>query len=107
MIIRNLLPVENWKGIKSNGFEFTDVEIDMIMMRFDIDGEDRITFADLWNSLINVYGNLAKLINCIRKYDKKSKKQQRKRAVQRMWVNIHAMDTDGNGSLDRNEFNES
>ena len=95
------------KVLKSNGFEFTDVEIDMIMMRFDIDGEDRITFADFMEFIdqrVRKFSKVDKLHTKIRQKIKKAAKKTG--SAKNVGAIFHAMDTDGNGSLDRNEFNE-
>eukprot|EP00943_MAST-04B_sp_MAST-4B-sp1_P004860 g4860.t1 len=95
------------KVLKSNGFEFSKHEIDMIMMQFDVDGDDRITFRDFMDFIDQRVKKFSKVDNLHTKIRTKIKKSAKKSgSAKNVGAVFHAMDTDGNGSLDRKEFKE-
>ena len=95
------------KVLKSHGFEFTKHEVDMILMQFDVDGDDRITFSDFMDFIDQRVRKFSKVDSLHTKIRQKIKKSAKKSgSAKNIGAVFHAMDTDGNGTLDRNEFNE-
>ena len=93
--------------MKSHGFEFTKHEVDMILMQFDVDGDDRITFSDFMDFIDQRVRKFSKVDSLHTKIRQKIKSLRKKSgSVKNIGAVFHAMDTDGNGTLDRNEFNE-
>ena len=95
------------KVLKSHGFEFTKHEVDMILMQFDVDGDDRITFSDFMDFIDQRVRKFSKVDSLHTKIRQKIKKSAKKSgSAKNIGAVFHAMDTDGNGTLDRKEFNE-
>ena len=86
----------------------TKHEVDMILMQFDVDGDDRITFSDFMDFIDQRVRKSRKADSLHTKIRQKIKKSAKSLAVPKnIGAVFHAMDTDGNGTLDRNEFNEA
>ena len=74
----------------------------MILITFDVDGDDRITFRDFLDFIDQRVKKFSKVDSLHEKLRLKIKKAAKKSGSSKnVGAVFNAMDTDGNGSLDR------
>ena len=88
-------------AMRDAGFDLTKREAEDLVLRFDTNGDDRVSYREFVNFVedrMRLYGDMGDVV------DRVQKKLMRESRGENPWRIFHDMDRDGNGVLDRREF---